>query len=76
MNFSKIFGIDLRHCLLPFDGCLINMKKKKARQFIEVLTRKRNIHAYPILVEGHGKVVSQAEHTLIPSDSFINIITL
>jgi methionyl aminopeptidase len=63
---------------LPFAlrWMLDKYEEKKARQFIEVLTRKRNIHAYPILVEGHGKVVSQAEHTLIPSDSFINIITL
>jgi methionyl aminopeptidase len=63
---------------LPFAlrWMLDKYEEKKARQFIEILTKKRNIHAYPVLVEGHGKVVSQAEHTLIPSDSFINIITL
>jgi len=50
-------------------------EEKKARQFIEVLLKKKNIHAYPILVEGNGKMVAQAEHTLIPSENLINIIT-
>lgn len=48
----------------------------KARQLIELLVKKRNVHAYPILVEGSGKLVSQAEHTLIPSNNFTNITTL
>jgi methionyl aminopeptidase len=50
-------------------------EEKEARQFMEVLIKKKNIHAYPILVEGNGKMVAQAEHTLIPSDNSINIIT-
>jgi methionyl aminopeptidase len=48
----------------------------KARQLIELLVKKRNVHAYPILVEGNGKLVSQAEHTLIPSTNFNYITTL
>lgn len=62
---------------LPFAlrWMLDRYEEKKARQFIEVLLKKKNIHAYPILVEGNGKMVAQAEHTLIPSENLINIIT-
>jgi methionyl aminopeptidase len=48
----------------------------KARELIEVLLKKRNLHAYPILVEGNRKLVSQAEHTLIPSTNFTYVTTL
>jgi methionine aminopeptidase len=34
------------------------------------------VHAYPILVEGHSKIVAQAEHTIIPTEASVNIITL
>lgn len=50
--------------------------EKDLRRLINILVKKKNLHAYPILVEGHGKVVVQAEHTLIPSDSSVDIITL
>jgi methionyl aminopeptidase len=50
--------------------------EKDLRRLVNILVKKKNLHAYPILVEGHGKVVVQAEHTLIPSDSSVNIITL
>jgi methionyl aminopeptidase len=43
--------------------------EKKARQLVDTLVKKKNLHAYPILVEGQGKKVVQAEHTLIPYDS-------
>jgi len=47
---------------LPFAlrWMLDKYEEKKARQFIEVLLKKKNIHAYPILVEGNGKMVAQA----------------
>jgi methionyl aminopeptidase len=48
----------------------------KARRYLDILIKRRNVHAYPILVEGNGKTVAQAEHTFIPLDSSINIITL
>jgi methionyl aminopeptidase len=51
-------------------------EEKKARQLIEQLIKKRNVHAYPVLIEGNRKIVAQAEHTLIPTDTFINVITL
>ena len=43
---------------------------------IDTLRKKRNLHGYPILVEGNSKVVAQAEHTLIPSENGADVITL
>ena len=51
-------------------------EEQKARQLMELLVKKRNVHAYPILVEGNGKMVSQAEHTLIPGTNANYVITL
>jgi methionyl aminopeptidase len=42
---------------------------------VDLLVKKKNVHAYPILVEGQGKKVVQAEHTLIPSESGTIVIT-
>jgi methionyl aminopeptidase len=50
--------------------------EKDLRRLVDMLTKKKNIHAYPILVEGREKIVVQAEHTLIPTDSAVNVITL
>src|SRR6185295_9356431 len=50
--------------------------EKDLRRLADVLTKKKNVHAYPILVEGREKTVVQAEHTLIPTDSSVNVITL
>jgi methionyl aminopeptidase len=50
--------------------------EQRARQLIELLVKKRNVHAYPILVEGNGKIVSQAEHTLIPGINSNCVITI
>jgi methionyl aminopeptidase len=50
--------------------------EKDLRRLVDLLIRKKNVHAYPILIEGHNKVVVQAEHTLIPTESGVNIITL
>ncbi|HEX7033745.1 MAG TPA: type II methionyl aminopeptidase [Nitrososphaera sp.] len=50
--------------------------EKDLRKLMEVLIKKKNVHAYPILVEGKQKIVVQAEHTLIPTDSIVNVITL
>jgi methionyl aminopeptidase len=63
---------------LPFAlrWLLDKYEEKKARQCIEFLIKRRNLHAYPILVEGNGKIVAQAEHTFIPLDSSVDIITL
>jgi methionyl aminopeptidase len=50
--------------------------EKDLRRLADMLIRKKNVHAYPILVEGNNKIVVQAEHTLIPTGSGVNIITL
>jgi methionyl aminopeptidase len=51
-------------------------EEKELRRLADILIRKKNVHAYPILVEGHSKIVVQAEHTLIPTESGVNIVTL
>ena len=48
----------------------------RARMLTEVLLKRRNLHAYPILVEGKGKIVSQAEHTIIPLNSSNFVTTI
>ena len=49
-------------------------EEKEALSFIETLIKKKNVHAYPILVEGANRIVVQAEHTIIPQES--NTITI
>lgn len=51
-------------------------EEKKLRSLVDVLVKKRNVHAYPILVEGRGRTVVQAEHTLIPTETGATVITL
>lgn len=46
------------------------------RKMLDILLNRKNIHAYPILVEGHYKVVAQAEHTIMLRNSETEIITL
>jgi methionyl aminopeptidase len=43
---------------------------------IDILVAKKNIHAYPILVESQGQIVAQSEHTIIPKIDGVDIITL
>ncbi len=50
--------------------------EKRTRNMIEFLIKKKLVRAYPILVEGNGKFVAQAEHTLIPTENGAMIITL
>ncbi|HEU5120076.1 MAG TPA: type II methionyl aminopeptidase [Candidatus Nitrosocosmicus sp.] len=52
-----------------------NFDQPKARTMIDFLIKKKNVRAYPILVEGNNKVVSQAEHTIFISDNLSYIIT-
>jgi methionyl aminopeptidase len=67
-----------RYKSLPFAMRWLTDKydEKELHRLMDILTKKKNVHAYPILVEGHGKIVVQAEHTLIPSESGANVITL
>jgi len=49
-------------------------EEKEALSFLETLIKKKNVHAYPILVEGANRIVVQAEHTIIPQES--NTLTI
>jgi methionyl aminopeptidase len=49
-------------------------EEKEALYLIEILVKKKNVHAYPILVEGANRIVVQAEHTIIPQES--NTLTI
>ena len=51
-------------------------EEKKARELLEVLVKKKVVHAYPILVEANGQRVSQAEHTFIPTENGATVTTL
>jgi methionyl aminopeptidase len=46
-----------------------------ARTILDFLIKKKNVRAYPILVEGNNKVVSQAEHTIFIFENKSYIIT-
>jgi len=50
-------------------------EEARLRSLIETLLKKKNVHAYPILVEGNGRMVVQAEHTIIPNESGATVIT-
>jgi methionyl aminopeptidase len=49
-------------------------EEKEALSLLETLLKRKNVHAYPILVEGSNRIVVQAEHTIIPQES--NTITI
>ena len=51
-------------------------EEKEARRLLGILIKKKNVHAYPILVEGKKQVVAQAEHTIIPLNGTTRIVTL
>jgi methionyl aminopeptidase len=51
-------------------------EEKEARRLLGILIKKKNVHAYPILVEGKKKVVAQAEHTIIPLNGSTRVVTL
>ncbi len=45
------------------------------RKIMDFLIKKKNVRAYPILVEGNNKVVSQAEHTIYILSNSTYVIT-
>ena len=51
-------------------------EEKEARRLLEILVKKKAVHAYPILVEGNGQRVAQAEHTFIPNETGVTITTI
>lgn len=50
-------------------------EEKEALSLLGTLLKKKNVHAYPILVEGSNRIVVQAEHTIIPQESSTITIT-
>lgn len=50
-------------------------EEKEALSLLQTLQKKKNVHAYPILVEGANRIVVQAEHTIIPQESSTITIT-
>jgi len=67
-NRFKTLPFALRWALKDYD-------EKEARKMLEFLVKKKIVHSYPILVEGNGKFVAQAEHTLIPTENNTIVIT-
>jgi methionyl aminopeptidase len=63
---------------LPFAlrWILHDKEEAEARRLLGILIKRRNIHSYPVLIEGKNKVVAQAEHTIIPLNSSTHVITL
>ena len=49
--------------------------ESNTRTILDFLIKKKNVRAYPILVEGNNKVVSQAEHTIFIFENKSYIIT-
>ena len=64
--------------LLPFAlrWLTSEWEEKEARRLLEILVKKKAVHAYPILVEGNGQRVTQAEHTFIPNETGVTFTTI
>ena len=64
--------------LLPFALRWLTKEweEQEARVLLELLVKKKAVHAYPGLVEGNGQRVTQAEHTFIPNESGVTITTI
>jgi methionyl aminopeptidase len=63
--------------MLPFAlrWLVKDWEEKKARELLEILIKKKVVHAYPILVEANGQRVAQAEHTIIPTEDGVTVTT-
>jgi len=64
--------------LLPFAlrWLTSEWEEKEAMNLLQVLVKKKAVHAYPVLVEGNGQRVTQAEHTFIPNETGVTITTI
>jgi len=64
--------------LLPFALRWLTSEwdEKEANVLLDILVKKKAIHAYPVLVEGNGQRVAQAEHTFITHKNGITITTI
>ena len=64
--------------MLPFALRWITKEyeENKARELLDILIKKKTVHAYPILVEANEQRVAQAEHTFIPTENGATITTI
>ncbi len=64
--------------MLPFALRWITKEweEPKARELLQVLIKKKAVHAYPVLVEANEQRVAQAEHTFIPNENGVTITTI
>jgi len=50
-------------------------EEAEARELLDLLVKKKAVQAYPVLVEAEGQRVAQAEHTFIPTDGGVTLVT-
>ena len=64
--------------MLPFALRWITKEyeEREARELLEVLIKKKAVHAYPVLIEANRQRVAQAEHTFIPTENGVTITTV
>jgi methionyl aminopeptidase len=74
-NFLEVIWNRFRTLPFALRWLIDQYEEDIARQMLAFLERKRNIHAYPILVEDNNKIVAQAEHTIMLKDGFSQVIT-
>lgn len=74
-NFQEYIWTNFN--MLPFAlrWLVKDWEEKKARELLEILIKKKVVHAYPILVEANGQRVAQAEHTFIPTKDGVTVTT-
>lgn len=60
---------------LPFAARWLDHDINHLNKTLNILIKKKIVKAYPILVEGNGQIVAQAEHTVIPKENNVIIIT-
>lgn len=68
---EMIEDIWARYNALPFARrwLLDKYGEAESEELLALLVKKKAVRAYPVLVEGKGKKVAQAEHTFIPGES-------
>jgi methionyl aminopeptidase len=64
--------------MLPFSlrWLIPEWDEKTARKLLDILIQNKIVRSYPILVEANSQRVAQAEHTFIPQESGVTIITI
>ncbi|MGI0074075.1 MAG: M24 family metallopeptidase, partial [Nitrosotalea sp.] len=50
--------------------------EKMARKLLDILIQNKIVRSYPILIEANSQRVAQAEHTFIPQENGVTVITI